>query len=1134
MSLFNYSTLEQVEKYLTPKFQNISLVSEISLAKSEVMHLEYLYTHLFKTRTTHSEHYINQIWINYPLSSIAITVFVGVYNYDGNYWGHFKERTKCSNDGAWKEYFLQELRKRNLPIIDEFGGQRYVSTILGHAGIPEKSFSGFIEGFVEPALEYGLSASEAIDYLVDNDSNSSDFKVYKLHKNVRDYLTTGGKVVEDFVERCLQVADSELENYPKFTRILPRRVIKSFKRWKENRLEESSIVKKMKITAPVMKLDPIVNGVYVQLPIQRWSKESSTANWVVKKNDNFVSTIHCNYVDLRGSNESELIPHSKKIMISPNNNYEFIFSIDNLPYRRWKFDTHSYLVFDSDSRIEIKRRHIHEGGHWFVIEKAYKPLKEENSRFVITHEPLFEDWQDYFLWEVDTPVNGIISFGQSGDVLEIPIMAAKEKPFLSGGKTKGWGRNKQAFFETPKLSLPLASYPRFRDELAHWKLEVKHTNSNEKVEFELTTLEQHVRLVGSNYEIDMSKLVHKRYIGEYSLKLTGHLGSDISLTFILLPQSLVIDDFIAPLFPIQHRGYQKNRYTIHIDKSLSILCLWPTEVELTLKDYTKETVTYNLLIPNTVSEIKFQFTNKETEESFIVDFLPKAISWAKLGSEGINYKNEIIKINEDALLNDTAENRFLLDLTNISSLAVSEKMIELNILLKDESGKVIQVRSRKYRVGKEHLLTLEPFLDSIKDLNSNKCSIWIELEQYSQPFKVFEIIKKWDVSEISIMSDYNNKQVILSWSESYKVINRVLRIWDNWRPWTTYNEVFIPDNCYKLIIPWNEKENSEYLIEWAVKQQNDFFEFLDKTTYPKPNDNIYKWTFAEGNTSSLSIANIYSGFSNNLVEHTVEDFKKLLIGVTSYGSNFINLQLTHINKWRDLTKEFIQPVKEALTLVEIPTQLQGEIARLTGISEWPIADFVEANKILSTIQVPSTLNKQPVENFGRTSGQMLTIAEKTKEDLHILAQYMASFSLNQTGHDDIPDIIIKYVLKCKNDEIFTIQIVNLINRYYMQLNDFVDYITRNNIIEDEVSRLLELRQEHAEFPQYVQYPYFVSVTALGLRLLSRMALPYSYTRVLRELDMEISSLTGNWLFHDLYFIETYLETATIEQGSVGE
>ncbi|MGC8781692.1 MAG: hypothetical protein ACP5UQ_12595 [Anaerolineae bacterium] len=175
-----------------------------------------------------------------------------------------------------------------LGLTHEFAGHRYVGAILGHGGIPARSLPDFFEHMLQPSVtKPELAALSTYDLIQEWLTSSAQ---YHVDKPILRFLEYGGKVAEDFVERCRQMARDWAEegDVPAADELgLPAALADAYHEW----VNQSGITRSvarggLRLKRPAIMLDPWGLGVYVALPEQQLPAAHSLADswWEVEAN----------------------------------------------------------------------------------------------------------------------------------------------------------------------------------------------------------------------------------------------------------------------------------------------------------------------------------------------------------------------------------------------------------------------------------------------------------------------------------------------------------------------------------------------------------------------------------------------------------------------------------------------------------------------------------------------------------------------------------------------------------------------------------------------------------------------------------------------------------------------------------
>lgn len=1126
-SLVNCSTLEEFEVVLTKMFEKVSIINELTIGKFAYKRLENLISSKLMNSSKQVD-LINILWKKYPYSCMSLTVFIAIYKYDGNYWARFKKATHCNDDQRWKEWFLYYIKMKGLPVFDEKGTQKYVSTILGHAGVPNRSINGFVQGLIQPAINFGLDAEEAITDLQDFEQKQIN-STYLLHKGVRDYLLSGGKVAVDFVDRCIQVVqENERPFIEKYKGILPRRVLKGIE---ETLIEgyEGKITKSEKIISPIMKLDPYLEGVYMSIPIQKvsisWVERNS--NWRIIKKDELIETIPCDIVLLANSKQHELIPKINKLKLNPYETYRLELEVDGKIIRQWKADTRGAMLFDADSKKNLNRTLLHSGLYWILIRKEFSLSSETEELHDLTSTALYDEWSNYVLYEISPQKNQKVIFENNEQIIEFEVFTKIDKPRFLEEKDTIWGGEVPSFFKVPTLCIPVSTYPNIRNELKKWQLKIYHSQSNSMIEKPLVELENHIKMVGKYFEIKLSEIEIGIHAGKHELRVVGPLGYDIRLSFIKLPSLLIVNDIVRPELPPSKAGYIYREYEINVDSSYIITCLWPNDSEFyhlkSGENYNK----YKLKVPVTVSKLKMQMTNITTSESFEVDLITKLLSWDIYRNQEVTIQsNNMLSVSEYDVENN--DYRILLN-TEYLKHQSNRNYLTAIISLRNNKGKVIQKQIKKVRIGSQIPIVVKHFKDTIIQHASSQFTIWLEFDSFlTTPISLISVTKYWTINNVII--NLSDNALRLTWNENIAVENRIIRIWNESQPWKGYQEISIEESNNQTSVPWVGMAEGNYLFEWATAtEDNDIFSFLEEVKYPKSDSaNTFRWSYSDSlNTQVNKLAEQLLNGKNNRkkVDILHSDLEEILNGILLFGENYVDFLKENHFAWYDVIHLQKKQILESLNSIMMDENKIKLIRNLFGVQEWTSEEISQLpDEIISEVICKVDRSKLQVGDFGQTLGMYSTMIKKTVEDCHIVSQLIPFIDVLIKDFS-IQHELIQYLIKRNSNLEYHKKIKAFLNKHRIQLLDLYDWLMDRSIITPDIKDLLNTRWENIDNPIDINFPFLVAVTALGSRLLARNidSIPVSYKRTIRSASNDLISFHPSWFLFDCAFIEVKLQ-----------
>lgn len=1119
MNLLQCNNLTQAEEYLQTLYQDISIISEVPVAKSELVNLESIIKRVFRTNQARQE-LIHSLWRQYPLCCLTVTVYIGIYYYDGNFWGHFTSRTGCSDDQTWKECLLTEIKKRKLPVFDEFGSQKYVSTILGHAGVPQKSFSGFMAGFIEPIHALGISAAEAMSYVTD-ENEETGLRMQMLHKGVRDYLSTGGKVAEDFVDRCLQLVHADLTDLDVYQRYLPRRILKLFQEWQKSQSPSKLLKTTERLVMPEVKLDSFREGLDLFLPTQIWKDPNiQQVVWKIHCNDALLMVIPCDVVILRSSGHFQFIAQQPKLQLKPYQTYDVRFELNGTIQRKWRFSTKPPLLFDPKQQNLLRRQDVVQMGQLIVLDHGFEAIRS-SATVDMSKERMYGDWRQFNVWEVSAEVRSTLRFSNGSETIDMLISAEVEKPFLrTVDPVRIWGMELPACYDWPVLCLPVSSYPDIRTLTTHWMLQLGHARTGEKTELSLGDLRPHIHLVGLHYEIPLHLLNMPKQIGQYQLRLLAGLGSDIILNFTILPASLRIHPLESPSFPQSFGTYNVQTFRVEIENQYSVNCLGPSTVNFITLPSNSSTRVYQLQVPVEVTHIQCELLDTGTGESMSIELITKALAWEISVPDGSVIHNTCYQVDIQQFQDQLERCRVVMN-TSMLKTIVDTTYIAIHFRLTDHIGNEVMTKTIRHRVGVQ--LRLEPrlFLETLQDVDVESCQLWVELEHLlARPFRLMEIQKAWVISNINVgVSDQGNLNV--SWNESSNRSHRVLRVWHDCEPWKSYEKYEIPENNQSLQIPWSQKAQGLYILEWDVQQPTGLFDFLQETNYPLVMERCYPFDHVQGYPSDnpLSAAVLYEKWHHEYIEFTWQHIYELMTGIQSYGEGY----WVKLKKKAPIFREFFKAHRNILVdqlAVKEAAPIAPFVLDWIGIEEWPREHITQLDAAAALWGEVDQLDDSP-NAFGTTRQFISILEDKTVEDLHQIRQSIPA-SEGFLQEYNVPVYILSFVIQCKADLKYRLDVNRTMQTFQPLLNHLWELWKRDSV-HYRLSQLLTCRREILEEPLYLNYPWLVAMVAAGLRLHARGLLRNEFLPTIRAAQFQIEEKTKEWLQHDLYMMEALLQ-----------
>lgn len=1111
MHLYQCKTLQQAEEVLEDQFSKIRLIGELQIHSLELGLLLEMLNKRFEHSNYQQKMIISSLWKRYPLCCLTVTVFIGILYYDGNYWGHFTRETGCDDVDEWKQQFWDEVMERELLVFDPYGARRFVSTILGHAGVPVKSFSGFIEGFIKPAVSQQFSAAEALDAL--QSDGLRDFRLDMLHKGVRDYLTNGGKASEDFVDRCMQVFEGGKQNIAKFKGFLPRRILKSIEDWMSQHdgntpAERASASNKL--IQPTLLLAQYRDGVYVHLPSQI-TRVNHQAHWLIS-GGNTVERIPCESIYLFRTKEWQLVPAQEIISLLPDSNYTVSLVIDNEVARTWQWDTGQSLLFDPKSRKQIRRMSITHGSSWIVLNKRFRPL--DNRHLSVLPERLWDSWGDYILYEVSSETNTLFTARAGQETVEIPVLASIEMPYFErNNQSFVFSGDSPAFYRMPNLCIPVSYDPELRLHTSEWTVTLSQLSG--KTWFTtLDCVENEIKIDGDHYVIPLSSMFENERCGNFTIRFMRSLGNDVVLGLTILPPSLKVEGMNQPEFPFKYTGgYTSTPLQISLEAPYLLTVLHPSEV-----DVSRTHKGYMLTVPPLVSQISCQIVDRQSKEAFLVRLHCKAISW-KVTPEDAFVPNQLIKVSE-AVLQGNKVPRIIVDTYGLREL-VTAPMIELTMSLRSIKGIEMQRVVQNVRPASGCIIDLSTFRDTILATDTHSAVLWIHVGTIaSATFPIAHVTQDMRVVEPNFMLSHPSKLVV-KWSGTTMGNASVIRVWDESRPWMGYRQCPVTAMC-ETVLEWDHEAIGTYLFEWVAEDtEDDVFSFLADVEYPGDSTNTARWTSPNNNAETLDFAVAACSMGKcRFVDGPVRpnDMLKIVEGFRQYGGVYVDFQTQALDHWRRLGSQYREDIVQALFVTDINLTETNTLLWLFGITEWDTNTLLHLPAAVRELWLTSVRVHLPKSEFGDTRSMCRELLQKPSDDLLQILQQLLELPAEALSYNT-PAMLTRFLIRYKNDYVFREQVFVALRESQRDVNNVIQNLKQ--VVPKEVLSLLDLRWDE-RVDGATAYLYLVAVTALLCRLYSRGELGSQEIHISRNMERAVYKLTPELLAHDLYFFESYL------------
>lgn len=1076
MSVTNY--FNKIEKIIEKRFKKVKIISEVHFTYEEFTKVKENLSKVFKKYEENQESVITQFWILAPKTALLMTVQHAIYYYDGNFWGRFKQDFNLVDDKLWKIKFLKQLEIERLAKFK--GGQKYISNILGHAGIPKNNISSFIKGVLHPAILHGLNADEVLNTFKYEGTVSGISKNH-LYKSVRDFMNLEGEVSRNILERCIEVWSEQdrpfIENYQGY---LPDHFLVEFDNFASNENITKTLYQN-KVERPFLYYSPDYQNIYIKLPQQRYSSNQySTVHWEIETDTKKyrVET----YKVIHDNGDFGFLPRSKngEFSINPYDMYSVKIFTDGEQNGDWSFQINEFAVFNRNNYEQINKKTISLKELIFIVNDYSKKEIENTENINYTIYPLQGEWKKFY--ELDTYIDNptIIKLGNDGIVIQpnrrLMQLNGDQFPNIQG-LYPIFQSNIQIQFDTNFLKIS--------KNLSNWKIKLQLPALN-KIKYKLLSDCEVIFIENNQILVNLDKLIGEigRESGLYKLTLTGMLGRDETLEFYYVP------DEHLNISKIENEIYFKThpKLSLHLVEGLS------SESIATNKKMLK--------VSNNFSTIQLNLVNQNTKEQMSIKYFPNLIG-VKLKTEGNTLP--IGEFFEKTYFN-FKDTEILIDLEN-PTLHVNKSSIEIIIYERLQNGQYAE-KSFNCRVNRKHRLDLS-FFESLQNTFSKRI-IFIRIPTLQIETVLLTINTSWSINSISVRN--NDK---LEWELTFPVNNVKVRIWgfDFVKPLIL--EKVIDTTINKQILDISHIPSGYYIFEIEEYLKDDFFSFLDQPTFPKNFTNHHQLIKFENQKRLSSFAKIV------LIENEYADEgewqEEQLIKLFEFIFNCKNISLPLLIEDYNSCFDFgIVNIDNILSIVDndINKDLRSFIASITVCHEWDFESFAKMIDIKSVsnqyemIYIPNNFN----ELFNYSRAERIWSYNNSKNSQTILKGF------------DLKGEYLRFLDDLESNYSMELKLNKYINTYKQTIDDILYRYKMLGLISKNNESILKCRFRDNVLDVY-NFPYYLGTVAY----LSAMTF-YAESRMeendlifIRQAILQLFKLDSRWLLHDLVFWKTTLK-----------
>jgi hypothetical protein len=846
-------SIQEWEDWLIPQVHRVTLLGEIKINAPECQVLGHS-IHM-KVHSLGQSRAFRVLTRDYPCSLAVYLVAQGIYGYEGgNYWSEVLKDTGFGKNYTWQlgrafEDFLEEFE---LPSFYDMrqDAHRYISVILAHGGIPNYCLPDFFNNILQPSIlkeRYAdMTANEIIQAL-----QSESSALYLTDIPVMRFLTHGGVVAENFLERCREMA---LEAYE--TGILPQpeeiglteRVVNAYRSWlakQSVKQKRSDSPDRWRIYKPKMVIDPWGEGLMMHLPAEQVpaTKAKSKMVWKMVTGE----TVQTIPVRVRRRGFDLKTEATTIVLRRPAQQYEISFIVGGETRRTWKFDgindERRILVFDAEDYDVLSWQHSLPAGYLGFLYPLDMEMEIEGPSAKIREFQRFAgEWSDYHGAVFDlNRAHKCILRKANGEVLTVPIRQdlSALRPKLVGGKSLELRRDdsKVLFYQDPlpRIHIPTPEKAtrsgQQNVEIESWRITIRNhwpAIPDVDVRTNLSGLQDYVVVSERGFELplDIPELLGKAPFGNYRVQLRGPIGRDATFKIHVVPH-LVIRGHEKLYLPTSQGEPQPVTLEVEAPQEVSLETPDDANIRNTINEGFH--TVYEVLVEPEATEIELTLAQNTSggEVARVSVSIPlRRLQWA-LTSEDAT----ILRSWTGQTLQRTVDD--FLDLSApalLVSLPVSEEQdeVRMQLFLQDSKGGEHQILESNSVRGSNHLrrFDLAAFEDTIRGIHSPGFRFGLRVWESPDASKCVEIPvlslkRKICITDINlhVLQTKEDIRFVLRWHEDKALENRYVRLWPLWRPWEPPIELPIPDSSkesWRFMPPLHEMQSGKYRVEFFV------------------------------------------------------------------------------------------------------------------------------------------------------------------------------------------------------------------------------------------------------------------------------------------------------------------------------
>jgi hypothetical protein len=507
-----------------------------------------------------------------------------------------------------------------------------------------------------------------------------------------------------------------------------------------------------------------------------------------------------------------------------------------------------------------------------------------------------------------------------------------------------------------------------------------------------------------------------------------------------------------------------------------------------------------------VAEIRLNALNQGAENLSLL-LIAKKVNWDIAIDNEVKATNINYNVHEDECLDCTISLRANLN---------HHKWTNVKIKLMDDKGLIKFYINRKISSSTPMPVNLSSFYDTIKHSEGNRFTLIASFPQKSDeisPIPLLTVEKVWEISNVKVQD--NSDLLKVTWKEKPLLSGRIIRIWNEEKPWSPYEEISIPDGSSSLEFLWGSRTGS-YLFEWAQKMNDDVFGFLDDIVYPPKSSHTFLYE-TKDSKERIHVFNKYVAVSysdylqENKLQH-LSDKEELING----SPDFLH-KLSH------------EELLNFIVSLNFTESEEGWMNGLINLYEWDWEDILSISYLKRRINL--SITKCSYMDFGTVQGDLNPFFNKSYYRLRDIL-HKIPFEQGIIKDFSVTHQIIQFVMKTKKSNIYKKQVENICSKYLIKIKRLFYRFWEKGMVPDVIKDMVDLRWSRTQKPSYNNFPYLISLIAFLNRLLLRERTKFSSTdsSSIRKVTQELCEIEDFWLFHDAYVFENILNETLQKKG----